>query len=217
MPTLAAPVQLISRASPDPRNPIQDPVLLLQQGDVQISTGGSAFANIATLPTASAENNTDLIVQLSDAEEADDYEIKFHDPDGVWVDIDISVTCPAPIVDPPSSQVTTEIPCDLTSKTIYASCGQTKTHRILPVNSDGAAIDTQGVALTFVIEDQDGFDIETGTATQNPPVGDPLLGADDVGSEIMFTSQAANDQPVHPQDWGPNAGNARQRRLHSNS
>ena len=91
--------------------------------------------------------------------------------------------------------VTTDIPCDLEPKKLYASCGQIKTHRIVPVNEDGAAIDVQGVPLTFVIEDQEGYDLETGTATQNPPVGDPLLGADDVGSEIMFTSQAANDMP----------------------
>ena len=90
---------------------------------------------------------------------------------------------------------TTEIPCDLEPKTLYTFCGQTKTHRIVPADEDGAAIDTQGAALTFVIEDQEGYDLETGTATQNPPVGDPLLGADDVGSEIMFTSQAANDNP----------------------
>jgi len=96
-----------------------------------------------------------------------------------------------PVINPP----TTDIPCDLEPKTLYASCGQTKTHRIVPVNEDGAAIDTQGVDLTFVIEDQAGFDLETGSAIQNPPVGDPSLGADDVGSEVMFTSQAANDMP----------------------
>ena len=88
---------------------------------------------------------------------------------------------------------TTEIPCDLEPKTLFASCGQIKTHRIVPTNEDGVAIDTQGVDLTFIIEDQEGFDIETGTATQNPPVGNLLLGADDVGSEIMFVSQTAND------------------------
>ena len=96
-----------------------------------------------------------------------------------------------PAVIPP----TTDIPCDLTSKTINASCSQIKTHRIVPVNSEGAAIDTQGVGLMFVIEDQAGFDIETGTAIQNPPVDDPLLAAGDVGSEVRFTSQAANDVP----------------------
>ena len=90
---------------------------------------------------------------------------------------------------------TTEIPCDLEPKTLFASCGQIKTHRIVPTNEDGVAIDTQGVDLTFIIEDQEGFDIETGTATQNPPVGNLLLGADDVGSEIMFVSQTANDMP----------------------
>ena len=114
MPTLAAPVQLISRVSPDPRNPIINPALLLEEGDVQISTGGSPFVNIATLPTASGENDTDLIIQLSNDERTDDYKIKFHDLDGVWVDVDISVTCPAPVelpeeeppdVYPPASDV----------------------------------------------------------------------------------------------------------------
>ena len=201
MPTLAVPVQLISSATLDPLNPLENPVQLIQQGDVQISTGGSAFANIATLPTASTENNVDLIVQLSDAEVADDYEIRFHDPDGVWVDFNIDVMLPAVVVDPVVDPVvepippTTEIPCDLTSKTINASCSQIKTHRFVPVNSEGAAIDTQGVGLMFVIEDQAGFDLETGTAFQNPPVGDPLLADGDVGSEVRFTSQAANDVP----------------------
>lgn len=96
-----------------------------------------------------------------------------------------------PAVIPP----TTEIPCDLEPKTLNASCGQIKTHRIVPVNQSGAAIDTQGVALAFVIEDKAGFDIETGIAIQNPPVDDPLLAAGDVGSEIRFTSQVANDNP----------------------
>lgn len=94
MQTLAVPVQLISSVTLDPFNPLQNPVQFLQQGDVQISTGGSAFVNIATLPTASDENNTDLIIQLSESEIADDYEIRFHDPDGVWVDFNISVTLP---------------------------------------------------------------------------------------------------------------------------
>ena len=82
----------------------------------------------------------------------------------------------------------TDIPCDLESKTIYASCGQTKTHRIVPTNEDGVAINTQGVALTFVIEDQTGFDLETGSATQNPPVGDPLLGC------LLYTSPRPRDR-----------------------
>ena len=89
----------------------------------------------------------------------------------------------------------TDIPCDLEPKTLNASCGQIKTHRIVPTNEEGAAIDVQGVPLVFVIENQEGFDLETGPATQKPPVGDPLLGIDDVGSEVMFTSQAANDKP----------------------
>lgn len=93
------------------------------------------------------------------------------------------------------NSITTEIPCDLEPKTLFASCGQVKTHRIVPTNEDGVAIDTQGVDLTFVIEDQNEFDLETGVATQNPPVGDPSLGADDVGSEIIFTSTTANDRP----------------------
>ena len=99
MQVLAVPVQLISSSTLDPFNPIENPVQFLQQGDVQISTGGSPFVDIATLPTASVENNTDLIVQLSEAEVADDYEIRFHDPDGVWVDFNIVVTLPATIVD----------------------------------------------------------------------------------------------------------------------
>ena len=105
MPTLAAPVQLISSTTLDPNNPIEAPEQFLQTGDVQISTGGSAFVNIATLPTASEENNTDLVIQLSDAEVAEDYEIRFHDPDGVWVDINIDVTFPAP-VEPPVEPLT---------------------------------------------------------------------------------------------------------------
>ena len=64
---------------------------------------------------------------------------------------------------------TTEIPCDLEPKTLYASCGQTKTHRIVPTNEDGIAIDTQGVDLTFVIENQEEFDLETGCLLYTSP------------------------------------------------
>ena len=95
MQTLAVPVQLISSVTLNPDDPIENPEQFLQTGDVQISTGGSAFTNITTLPTASDENNTDLIVQLSESEIVDDYEIIFHDPDGVWVDFTISVTLPS--------------------------------------------------------------------------------------------------------------------------
>jgi len=110
MQALTVPVQLISSSAPDPNNPIENPVQFLQQGDVQISTGGGAFVEITTLPTASGENNTDLIIQLSDAEAADDYNIRFHDPDGVWVDFEVSVTLPDVAVDPPVEPITQNCP-----------------------------------------------------------------------------------------------------------
>lgn len=163
---LAVPVQLISSATRDPLNPIENPVQFLQTGDVQISTGGGDFVNIETLPTASDENNTDLIVQLSDAEKAEDYEIRFHDPDGVWVDFSISVTCPKPVVEP--IQSTTETPCDLEPIDLCAFNNETQTHTFLPLGEDGKPLDLQGEALSFVVErNENRDDLITGHSTQD--------------------------------------------------
>lgn len=88
MAQLAAPVQLIDRTTVEP---ITNPVAHLVTGDVTISTGGAPHVNITTLPTASTENTTDLIIQLTEEEIAEDYTILFRDPDRVWANIDIIV------------------------------------------------------------------------------------------------------------------------------
>ena len=160
MPTLAAPVQLISTATLDPQNPLENPEQFLQPGDVQISTGGAGFVDITTLPTASEENNTDLVVQLSDAERAEDYEIKFHDPDGVWVDIDISVTCPVTPVEPLTPNQVAEGVAFIGANgvamvgTLVADCPSQ--FSVCLQNNDGNPI--RG-ALIFASTDQAGADI----------------------------------------------------------
>jgi len=197
MQTLAVPVQLISSATLDPRNPLENPEQFLQQGDVQISTGGSAFANIATLPTASPENNTDLIVQLSDAEIADDYEINFHDPDGVWVDFNVSVACPR-LIDPPVEPLTPDQVAEgvafigangvaMVGTLVVADCPSQFT--VCLQDGDGNPI--RG-ALIFASTDQAGVDIVDVT------ISDQAGNAEFTGLEIgsYYATTKINDRVV---------------------
>ena len=84
--------------------------------------------------------------------------------------------------------ITTEIPCELNDRQLSASCGQIKTIRFVPIGPDNEIIDVNGMLLQFVVENQQGIDIETGPAIQSDENAEPPF-------ELQFTTQAANLDP----------------------
>ena len=74
------------------------------------------------------------------------------------------------VVAPSVVEPTTEIPCDPTPRRLTVACGYRKQHRIENVvDENGAAIDTGGEALSFIVETANGVDVETGPATMLEP------------------------------------------------
>ena len=76
-----------------------------------------------------------------------------------------------------------EIPCDFSDHSLTVACGQAKTFVFTAAGPDGELIDVRDRTLVFVVESQNGIDIETGPAIQN----------DDL--EIRFSTQVANGNP----------------------
>ena len=77
-----------------------------------------------------------------------------------------------------------EFECSTIDHILCAQTCETREHSLLPVDENGDPIDVAGLALMFIIEGQDGTDIETGSAFQDP-----------TDQTITFTATDAHLEP----------------------